>query len=60
MLLFADWFVRGACGAQDGQTPLWIASYKGHTGAIQLLIEAKAVVDQTDEVSDAGAMQGVG
>ena len=59
MVLFADLVVLGACGAQGGRTPLWIASYYGHTGAVQLLIEAKAAVDQPMEVSSASAMQGV-
>ena len=59
MLLFTNWFVLGVCGAQNGRTPLYIASRKGQTGAMQLLIEAKAAVDQPDKVSSAGAMQGV-
>ena len=59
MVLFADLVVLGACGAQDGRTPLFSASINGQTDAMQLLIEAKAAVDQPDEVSSAGAMQGV-
>ena len=59
MVLFADWFVLGVCGPQSGRTPLYIASQKGHTDAMQLLIEAKAAVDQPMKVSSAGAMQGV-
>ena len=59
MVLVTDWFVLGVCGAQSGATPLWIASHKGHNDAMQLLMEAKAAVDQPDKVSSAGAMQGV-
>ena len=59
MLLVADWFALGVCGAQDGATPLCIASQEGHTDAMKLLIEAKAAVDQLMEVSCAGAMQRV-
>ncbi len=56
MVLFADWFVL--C-TQYGRNPLIIASHEGNTDAMQLLIEAKAAVDQPDKVSSAGAMQGV-
>ena len=56
MVLFADWFVLGVCGTQLGRTPLIIASEEGHTLAMQLLIEAKAAVDQPMKVSSAGAM----
>ena len=59
MVLFADWFLLGVCGTQNGWTPLWIASKEGHTDAMQLLIEAKAAMDQPTKVSSTGAMQGV-
>ena len=37
--------------SQDGKTPLYIASWKGHTGVVELLLQHNAVPNISDEVS---------
>ena len=39
---------------QGGCTPLWKASWKGHTEIVERLLAAKADVDAKSEVRDVG------
>ena len=36
---------------QDGQTPLYTASYRGHTDVVRILLENKADPNISDKVS---------
>ena len=35
---------------QDGFTPLYVASWYGHEGVVELLLDKRANVDQQEEV----------
>ncbi len=35
---------------QDGQSPLWVASYEGHEKCVELLIEADAKINLQSKV----------
>ena len=37
---------------QDGETPLYVASSEGNVGAIQLLLQKGANINEADEVSN--------
>ena len=37
--------------SQDGETPLYIASWEGHTGVVELLLQHNANPNIGDEVS---------
>ena len=43
-------FVSSLLSLQDGVTPLIVASNKGHTSVVKLLLEVKAEVDVQNKV----------
>lgn len=48
------YMVHCHCSFQNGVTPLIAASFSGHVDTIRALIEAKADINQTDEVMSMG------
>ena len=43
-------FASPLLSLQDGVTPLIVASHKGHTSVVKLLLEAKAKIDVQNKV----------
>ena len=43
-------FASPLLSLQDGVTPLIVASHKGHTSVVKLLLEAKAEIDVQNKV----------